>query len=76
MDVGEVYILITLLKNYQHYPIDITFYPSQSRWLIEENYKTIKYRMELENVNEIWLLPFFLDVVDWELFVNQLRIDQ
>lgn len=45
----EVQILITSLIDTQLYPIDIFNDLYHSRWPVEEDYKVIKCRMELEN---------------------------
>ena len=46
---GNVAVLITSLIDTEKYPIDIFNDLYHHRWPIEEDYKTIKCRMELEN---------------------------
>jgi len=46
---SEVLILITSLMDTQLYPIDIFSDLYHCRWPVEEDYKAIKCRMELEN---------------------------
>lgn len=46
---GKVSVLITSLIDTQKHPIDIFNDLYHHRWPIEEDYKTIKCRMELEN---------------------------
>ena len=46
---GKIEILITSLIDMEKYPITVFNELYDSRWPIEEDYKTIKCRMELEN---------------------------
>lgn len=46
---GKVQILITSLLDIEKYPIEIFADLYHSRWPIEEDYKAIKCRLELEN---------------------------
>jgi hypothetical protein len=46
---GKVQILITSLIDTNRYPIEISRDLYHSRWPVEEDYKTIKCRMDLEN---------------------------
>jgi len=46
---GKVQILITSLIDTQQYPIELFSDLYHKRWPIEEDYKSIKCRMELEN---------------------------
>ena len=46
---GKVQVLITSLVNNQQYPSEIFRDLYHKRWPIEEDYKTIKCRMDLEN---------------------------
>jgi len=46
---GKVQILITSLLDIQKYPIEIFADLYHRRWPVEEDYKAIKCRMELEN---------------------------
>ena len=49
LDTGETEILITSLLDQEKYPMSIFKELYFKRWPIEEDYKTIKYRMELGN---------------------------
>ena len=58
---GKVAILITSLTDTQQYPIDIFNDLYHDRWPIEEDYKTIKCRMDLENFSGKSALSVYQD---------------
>jgi hypothetical protein len=58
---GNVAVLITSLTDTQQYPIDIFNDLYHQRWPIEEDYKTIKCRMELENFSGKSALSVYQD---------------
>jgi hypothetical protein len=58
---GNVAVLITSLTDTQQYPIDIFSNLYHQRWPIEEDYKTIKCRMELENFSGKSALSVYQD---------------
>jgi len=57
----EVQILITSLMDTQLYPIDIFSDLYHCRWPVEEDYKAIKCRMELENFSGKSVLSVYQD---------------
>lgn len=58
---GKVAILITSLIDTRQYPIDIFNDLYHCRWPIEEDYKTIKCRLELENFSGKSALSVYQD---------------
>jgi hypothetical protein len=58
---GKVAVLITSLIDTKQYPIDIFNDLYHQRWPIEEDYKTIKCRMELENFSGKSALSVYQD---------------
>jgi hypothetical protein len=48
LDSGEVEVLITSLTDKQTYPVDVFAELYHLRWPVEEDYKTMKCRMEVE----------------------------
>jgi len=58
---GNVQILITSLIDTKRYPIEIFRNLYHSRWPIEEDYKIIKCRMELENFSGKSALSVYQD---------------
>ncbi len=58
---GKVAVLITSLIDTKQYPIDIFNGLYHQRWPIEEDYKTIKCRMELENFSGKSALSVYQD---------------
>ena len=57
----KVQVLITSLIDAKRYPIDIFYDLYHSRWPIEEDYKIIKCRMELENFSGKSVLSVYQD---------------
>lgn len=49
LETGETEILVTSLLDMDQYPIGMFMDLYHLRWPIEEDYKTIKYRLEIEN---------------------------
>ncbi len=49
LDNGEIEILITSLKDMEKHPHEEFVELYHLRWPIEEDYKTLKYRLEVEN---------------------------
>jgi hypothetical protein len=49
LDNGETEILITSLTDMKKFPYDLFPELYHLRWPVEEDYKTIKYRLEVEN---------------------------
>ena len=58
---GKIAVLITSLIDTKGYPIDIFSGLYHQRWPIEEDYKTIKCRMELENFSGKSALSVYQD---------------
>jgi hypothetical protein len=58
---GKVAVLITSLIDMQDYPIDIFNDLYHHRWPVEEDYKTIKCRLELENFSGKSALSVYQD---------------
>ena len=58
---GKVAILITSLIDRQQYPIDLFNDLYHKRWPVEEDYKTIKCRIELENFSGKSALSVYQD---------------
>ena len=56
-----VQVLITSLIDTKRYPIDIFYDLYHSRWPVEEDYKVIKCRMELENFSGKSVLSVYQD---------------
>lgn len=56
-----VQVLITSLLDTKRYPIDIFYDLYHSRWPVEEDYKFIKCRMELENFSGKSVLSVYQD---------------
>ena len=57
----KVQVLITSLIDTKRYPIDIFYDLYHSRWPIEEDYKLIKCRMDLENFTGESVLSVYQD---------------
>lgn len=49
LDSGETEILATSLANMRKYPIDLFSDLYHYRWPVEEDYKALKYRLQVEN---------------------------
>ncbi len=49
LDSGETEILVTSLIDQKVYPKDLFKVLYQRRWPVEEDYKTLKYRLQIEN---------------------------
>ena len=49
LDSGETEILVTSLTDMKKYPYEIFSELYHKRWPVEEDYKTMKYRLEIEN---------------------------
>jgi hypothetical protein len=58
---GKVAVLITSLIDTQHYPIDSFNDLYHCRWPVEEDYKVMKCRMELENYSGKSALSVYQD---------------
>ena len=58
---NHVQVLITSLLDSKRYPIEIFYDLYQNRWPIEEDYKTIKCRLELENFSGKSALSVYQD---------------
>lgn len=58
---GKVAVLITSLVDTQQYPIDIFNDLYHQRWPVEEDYKTIKCRLDLENFSGKSALSVYQD---------------
>ena len=57
----KVQVLITSLIDTKRYPIEIFYDLYHSRWPVEEDYKFIKCRMELENFSGKSVLSVYQD---------------
>ncbi len=57
----QVQMLITSLIDRKEYPIEIFYDLYQHRWPVEEDYKTIKCRLELENFSGKSVLSVYQD---------------
>lgn len=49
LDSGETEILVTSLTNMEKFPVELFSDLYHCRWPVEEDYKTLKYRLEVEN---------------------------
>lgn len=49
LESGETEILVTSLKNMKKYPRDLFSELYHLRWPVEEDYKALKYRLQVEN---------------------------
>ena len=49
LDTGETEVLVTSLIDSEMYPCDIFADLYHLRWPVEEDYKTLKYRLQIEN---------------------------
>ena len=49
LESGETEILVTSLIDMQEYPIELFSDLYHCRWPVEEDYKTLKYRLQVEN---------------------------
>lgn len=49
LDSGETEILVTSLTDMKKYPYELFSELYHLRWPIEEDYKTLKYRLQVEN---------------------------
>jgi hypothetical protein len=58
---GKVQVLVTTLTDTQRYPIEIFRDLYHSRWPVEEDYKAIKCRLELENFTGKSVLSVYQD---------------
>jgi hypothetical protein len=58
---GKLAVLITSLIDRQQYPIDLFNDLYHKRWPVEEDYKTIKCRLELENFSGKSALSVYQD---------------
>lgn len=61
LESGETEILITSLLDRQNYPIEVFPDLYFSGWLVEEDYKTIKCRLEVENFSGKSVLSVYQD---------------
>ncbi len=51
LDTGETEVLITSLLDMQEYPHHLFSDLYHLRWPVEEDYKTMKYRLQIENIS-------------------------
>lgn len=49
LDTGEKEVLVTSLTDHEQYPYSVFSQLYQFRWQVEESYKTMKSRLEMEN---------------------------
>jgi hypothetical protein len=49
LDSGETEILVTSLTDMEKFPVELFSDLYHCRWPVEEDYKTLKYRLEVEN---------------------------
>lgn len=61
LDSGETEILITSLKDTQKYRLDLFADLYNCRWPVEEDYKTVKCRLEVENFSGKSTLSVYQD---------------
>ncbi len=61
LDTGETEILITSLTDMDKYPKNIFADLYHLRWPVEEDYKTIKYRLQVENFSGKTTLSVYQD---------------
>ena len=61
LDSGEVEVLITSLTNRQQYPYPLFEELYHARWPVEEDYKVMKCRIELENFSGQTKLSVYQD---------------
>lgn len=61
LDNGETEILITSLLDMEKYPLEIFLDLYHSRWPIEEDYKVMKCRIEIENFTGKSVLSVYQD---------------
>jgi len=61
LESGETEILATTLKNMNEYPIDLFAELYHCRWPIEEDYKTMKCRIEMESFSGKSVLSVYQD---------------
>ena len=71
---GNIEILITSLTDIQGYPIELFSDLYHKRWPVEEDYKTIKCRMELENFSGKSALSVYQDFHAKVFFKNLVGI--
>ena len=58
---NKVIVLVTSLIDTERYPVDIFYDLYHGRWPIEEDYKTVKCRLELENFTGKSVLSVYQD---------------
>jgi hypothetical protein len=61
LDTGEVEILITSLLDQQVHPLDQFAELYHLRWPVEEDYKTMKHWIEIENFSGKSVLSIYQD---------------
>lgn len=61
LDTGETEILITTLKSRNIYPHEIFVDLYHLRWPVEEDYKALKYRLQIENFSGKTVLSVYQD---------------
>lgn len=62
LDTGETVILITSLTDKKKFPLDLFAELYHLRWPVEEDYKTMKYRLQIENCTGKSVLSVFQDL--------------
>lgn len=67
---SEPVFLATSLVDCQQYPYELFVHLYQHRWLVEENYKTIKCRLEMENFTGKTVLSIYQDFYAKVFFKN------
>ena len=61
LNTGEVEVLITTLTDCKAYPLDIFTELYHQRWPVEEDYKYMKYWLEIENITGKSVLSVYQD---------------
>lgn len=61
LESGETEILITTLTDFEKYPHHLFAELYHQRWPVEEDYKTIKYRLQVENFTGKSILSVYQD---------------
>ena len=61
LDTGEIEVLITSLLDVVRYPVSVFKELYQYRWPVEEDYKALKSRIEVENWSGLSVLTIYQD---------------
>lgn len=61
LDTGEVEVLATSLLDSEHYPVAVFKELYHQRWPVEEDYKVLKSRIEIENFTGTSVLAVYQD---------------